>query len=131
MLSRTISGSAPFIQHTAGTRKLRKYSLRLEAADPQSLQKLFVKIRRQIGFRVCRHDVCNRRAYSFVYRGCQKGVDVALMRPAHYDRHARDLSALVDLIAHDGDEVGPGGKHRGKGGEHGVLPDEGMRPSED
>ena len=67
---------------------------------------------------------------TFVYRGCQKGVDVALIRPAEYDCHARDLSALVDLVSHDCAEVGAGRKQRVEVGHHVVLPDEGMGPVE-
>src|ERR1700722_3401234 len=111
-------------------RKLRKYFLLLGSAESESPQKLFVNIRGQIGLRVCRRHVCNRRAYSFVYRGCQKGVDVALMRPAHYDCHARDLSALVDLVSHDWVEVGTRGKQLVKVGHHAILPDERMGPVE-
>jgi hypothetical protein len=64
----------------AGTRKLRKYPLSRKSTEYQSLQKLFVNIRGQIGFRVCRYDICNRPVYSFVCRSCQKGVDVARVR---------------------------------------------------
>ena len=35
----------------------------LESAESEFLQELFVNIRRRIGFRVCRHDVCNRPAW--------------------------------------------------------------------
>jgi hypothetical protein len=119
-----------FAQHTAGMRKLRKYPLSLELAESESLQKLFVNIRGQIGFRVCRRDVCNRRVYFFAYRSCPKGVDVARMRPAEHRGHARDLFALVDLVSHGCEEVGTRGKQRVKVGHHTVLVDEGMGPVE-
>jgi len=64
--------------------------------------------------------------YSFVYRGCQKGVDVARMRPAEHRCHARDLSALVDLVSHGCEEVGTCGKQRIQVGHHAVLVDEAM-----
>src|ERR1700730_1234406 len=116
MLSRTISGLAPSrsIWPECTVRKLRKYPLLRQSAEYESLQKLFVKIRWQIGFPVCRCDVCNRCAYAFVYRGCQKGVDVARMRPAEHRCHARDLSALVDLVSHGCEEVGTRRKQRVK-----------------
>src|SRR5271155_3837037 len=57
-------------------------------------------------------------------------MDVPGMRPAHNRRHARDLSALVDLVSHGWEEVGTGGKHRVKVGQHSVLPDESMGPVE-
>ena len=101
-----------------------------ESAESESLQKLFVNIRRQIGFRACRCDVRNRRACARVYRGCQKGVGLACMGPAEHRSHAHDLSALVDLVSHGCEEVGTCGKQRVKVGHHAVLPDEGMRPVE-
>jgi hypothetical protein len=102
MLSRTISGRAPSrsIRLECMLRKLRKFPLSLESDEYESLQKLFVKIRRQIGFWVCRCDICNRPVDPFVYRGCQKSVDVAGMRPAEHRCHARDFTALVDLVSH-------------------------------
>src|SRR6266567_2401406 len=114
MLSRTISGLAPSrsIWLECMVRKLRKYPLSLESAESESLQKLFANIRGQIGFRVCTCDLCNRRAYACVYRGCQKGVDVARIRPAEHRCHARDLSALVDLVSHGCEEVGTCRKQR-------------------
>src|SRR6266853_1340308 len=81
-------------------------SLLLESAACESLQKLFASICGRIGFRVCRCDIRNRLVYSFVYGGCQKGVGLALMRPAENRRHSHDLSALVDLVSHGGEEVG-------------------------
>ena len=57
-------------------------------------------------------------------------MDVIFIRPADYDCHARDLSALLDLVRHDWKEVGTGGKQRVKVGHHVVLPDEGMGPFE-
>ena len=35
----------------------------LESAESEFLQELFINIRRRIGLRVCRHDVCNRTAW--------------------------------------------------------------------
>src|SRR5580700_4572648 len=54
--------------------------LSLESAEPGSPQKLFANIRGQSDFRLGTCDICNRLAHASVYRGCQKGVDVALMR---------------------------------------------------
>src|ERR1700691_6237692 len=110
--------------------KLRKYPLLRQSAEYESLQKLLVKIRWQIGFRVCRCDICNRLVDPFAYRGCQKGVDLARMRPADYDCHPRDLSAIGDLVSYHWVEVGTGGKQRAKVGQHVVLPDEGTGPVE-
>ena len=104
--------------------------LSLESNESESLQMLFANIRGQIGFRACRCDLCNRPAYALPYRGCQKGVDVARIWPAEYDCHARDLSALVDLVSHDCEEVGTGREQRIKVGHHSVLPDEAMGPVE-
>jgi hypothetical protein len=59
-----------------------------------------------------RCDICNRNTHASVYRGCQKGVDVARIRPSEHDCHARDLSALVDLVSHGCEEVGTGRKQR-------------------
>src|ERR1700683_3018825 len=103
--------------------------LLLESAESESLQKL-IAICGHIGFRACGYDLCNRPAYALVYRGCQKGVDVARIRPAEYDCHARNLSALVDLVSHGCVEVGTGRKQRVKVGHHAVLPDEAMGPVE-
>src|ERR1700732_4874147 len=111
-------------------RKLRKYPLLRQSDEYESLQELFVNIRRQIGFWVCRCDVCNRLVDPFVYRGCQKSVDVTRMRPAEDRCHARDLSALVDLVTHGCEEVGTCRKQRVKVGHHAVLVDEGMGPVE-
>ena len=104
--------------------------LSLGPDESESLQMLLANIRGQIGFRACRCDVCNRLAHALVRRGCQKGVDVALMRPAAYDSHARDLSALVDLVRHDCEEVGTSRKQRVEVGHDVVLPDESMGPVE-
>jgi hypothetical protein len=125
---RTISGLAPLrsIWLECVVRKLRKYPLSLESGESESLPELFVTIRWQIGFRVCRCDVCNRCAYAFVHRGCQKGVDVARMRPAEHRGHGRDWSALVDLVSHGCVEVGTRGKQRVEVGHHAVLVDQGM-----
>jgi hypothetical protein len=75
--------------------------LLLDLAESEFPQKLFVNIRGQIGFRVCGCDLCNRPAHALVCRSCQQGVDVARIRPAEYDCHARDLSALDDLVSHN------------------------------
>src|SRR5215470_3209565 len=125
----TTSGLAPrrSIWLECMVRKLRKYPLLLESESPQ---KLSVNTRGQIGMRVCTCDVRNGRAYACIYGGCQKGVDVARMRPREYRSHARDLSALVDLVSHGCEEVGTCRKQRVKVGHHAVLPDEGMRPVE-
>jgi hypothetical protein len=109
-------------------RKLRKYPLSLESTESESRQKLVANIRGQSDFRKRTCDLCNRRAYACVDRGCHKGVDVARMRPAEYDCHARDLSTVVDLVSHGCVEVGTCGKQRVKVGYHAVLPDEGMGP---
>src|SRR4029077_6160183 len=106
------------------------FLLSLESDESASLQKLSANIRGQIGFRACRCDLCNRPAYALPYRGCQKGVDVARIRPAQYDCHARDLPALVDLVSHDCEEVGTGWKQRVQIGHHAVLPDEAVGPVE-
>src|SRR5579863_4913348 len=79
---------------------------------------------------MCRCDLCNRPAYASVYRGCQKGVYVARIRPAEHRRHARDLSAIVDLVTHGCVEVRTGRKQRVEVGHHTVLPDEGVGPVE-
>ncbi len=58
-------------------------------------------------------------------RGCQKSVDVARIRPAEHDCHARDLSALVDLVSHGCEEVDTGRKQRvevGRGSDTTPLP---------
>jgi hypothetical protein len=119
-------------QHTAGMHgaKAPKMPLSPEVEESESLQMLFANIRGQIGFRACRCDLCNRSSHALVCRGCQKRVDVARMRPAAYDCHARDLSALVDLVSHGCEEVGTGRKQRVKIGHHAVLVDEGMGPVE-
>src|SRR5260370_31733543 len=105
-------------------RKLRKYPLSLESAESESLNKLIANIRGQIGFRVC--TCCNRRAYACVYRGCQKGVDLARMRSAEHRCHTRDLSALVDLVSHGCVEVGTRRKPCVEVGHHAVMPDEAL-----
>src|SRR5258708_15405690 len=91
---------------------------------------LFASIRGHIGFWACRSDICNRLAHALICRGCQKGVDVACIRPAAHDCHSRDLSAVVDLVSHDWDEVGAGRKQRVEVGHYVVLPDESMGPVE-
>ena len=55
---------------------------------------------------------------------------LARMRPSEYRCHARDLSALVDLVCHGCVEVGTCRKQGVKVGHHAVLPDEGMGPVE-
>src|ERR1700720_1374507 len=108
----------------AWVRELRKYLLSAESARSESRQELFANIRGQIGFRACGCIICNRPAYALVYRGCDKGVDVAHIRPALHDCHARDLSAFVDLVRHDCQEVGTMRKQRVEVGHDVVLPDE-------
>src|SRR5258708_31189212 len=133
MLSRTISGFAPSrgIGLECRVRKLRKSPLLLESAESESLQNLFANIRGQSDFRLCKCDVCNRRAYACVYRGCQKGVDLlARLRPAEHECHARDLSAVVDLVRHDCVQVGTCRKESVKVGQCAVLPDEAVGPVE-
>ena len=112
--------------HILGGRLL----LSLESAESESLQKLFTNIRGQSDFRMRTCDVCNRLAYACVYRGCQKGVDLARIRSAEYGCRARDLSALVDRVSHGCVEVGTCRKQRFKVGHHAVLPDEGKGPVE-
>src|SRR5579859_976035 len=131
-MSRAISGRAPSrsIWLECMVRKLRKYPLLVESAACESLQKLFACICGQIGFRVCRCDIRNRLVYSFVYGGCQKGVGLALMRPAEHRRHSHDLSALVDLVSHGWVQVGTGRKQRFEAGHHAILPDKGIGPVE-
>src|ERR1700693_1519150 len=65
----------------------KRILLSAESDESESLQMRFASIRGQIGFRVCTCDLCNRPAYALPYRGCQKGVDVARIRPAEYDCH--------------------------------------------
>ena len=57
-------------------------------------------------------------------------MDVARIRPAEYDCHARDLSALVDLVSHGCEEVGTFRKQRVKVGHLAVLMDEAVDPVE-
>src|SRR5260370_9641493 len=52
------------------------------------------------------------------------------MRPAEDRCHARDLSALIDLVRHGREEVRIRGKNRVKVLHQAVLPDEGMREVE-
>src|ERR1700746_691276 len=132
MLYRPTSGLAPSrsLRLDCRMRKFRKYLLLPESAESESLQNLFADIRGQIGFRACRCDLCNRPAHALPYRGCQKGVDVAGIRPAEHYSHARDLSALVDLVRHDWEEIGTGGNKAVPVGHHVFLPDEGMGPVE-
>src|SRR5277367_5538642 len=129
-MSRTTSDLAPFAQHRAGMQgeEDRKYSLSLQSAESESRQKLFANIRGQSDFRIHTCDVCNRSTYACVYRGRQKGVDFARIRPAEHGCHARDLSALVDRVGHGRVEVGTCRKQRVEVGNHAVLPDEGMGP---
>src|ERR1700693_5366766 len=122
-----VSQIDPSIAHARTTGRIL---LSPELARAESLQKLIANIRRQIGFRMCSCDRCNRRAYASVYRCRQKGVDVARIRPAEHRCHARDLSAFVDLVTHGCVEVGTGRKQCVEVGHHAVLPDEGMGPVE-
>src|SRR4029077_5921024 len=52
------------------------------------------------------------------------------IRPAAHDCHSRDLSAFVDFVSHDCEEVGTSGKQRVEVGHDVVLPDESMGPVE-
>src|SRR5712692_3157966 len=108
MLSRTSSGLAPSrsIWLECMVRKLRKYPLLVESAESESLQKLFANIPGQIGFRVRTFDICHRRAYACVHRGCKIGVDIARIWPVDHPCHTRDLSALIDIASRDYGEVG-------------------------
>src|SRR5260370_12434396 len=110
--------------HTPGGRM----PLLVESAASESLQNLVANIRGQIGFRACRCDICNRLVHALVCRGCQKGVDVARIRSAAHDCHSRDLSAFVDFVSHDCEEVGTSRKQRVEVGHDVVLPDETMGP---
>jgi hypothetical protein len=109
-------------------RKLRKYPLLLESDESECLKKLLANIRGYSDFRMRTRDLCNRQSYACVYGGCQKGVDLARIRPVEYGCHARDLSAVVDRVSHGCEEVGTCRKQRVKVGHHVVLPDEGMGP---
>src|SRR5260370_18629126 len=108
MLSRTVSSLAPSrsIWLEWAVRKLRKYPLSLESAGAESRHKLFANIRGQSGFRVCTYDVCHRRAYACVHRGCKIGVDIAPLWPVDHPCHTRDLSPLIDIASRDYGEVG-------------------------
>src|SRR3984957_7143277 len=110
------------------THPAERMPLSLESAESESLKKLFANIRRQSDFWMRTCDLCNRRAYACVYRGRHKGVDVARMRPADYDCHARDLPFIVDLVGHGCVEVGTCGNQRVNVGHHAVLPEERMGP---
>src|SRR5882762_3390873 len=124
-MSRTISGLAP-PEHLAGWCASSEEAPLL--AESESLQKLVANIRGQIEFRACGFVICNRPAYALPYRGCDKGVNVALIRPALHDCHTRDLSAFVDLVRHDRAEVGIVRKQRVEVGHDVVQPDESMVP---
>src|SRR6266478_5283795 len=102
--------------------------LLVESTASESLQKLFANICGQL--RVRGRDVCNRPVFSLLHRSCQKGVDLAHMRPAEHRSHARDLSAFIDRVSHGDEEVGIRRKQRVKVGHHAILPDEAMRPVE-
>jgi hypothetical protein len=130
MSSRTISGLALRAWLGMNGAEIPKYSLPLQSGESAPPQNLVANIRGQIGFRACRCDICNRQAHALVCRGCQKSVDVARIRPAAHDRHFRDLSALVDFVSHDCEEVGTSRKQRVEVGHDVVLPDESMGPVE-
>ncbi len=70
-------------------------------AELEPRQKLLANIRWQIGLGMGMYDVCNGPAQALVYRSCQKGMDVARIRPAEHNRHARDLPPLVDFVRTD------------------------------
>jgi len=66
-----------------------KLPLLPDSAESESLlQKLFANIRGQSDFRMRTCDLCNRLAYTSVYGGCQKGVDLARIRPTEHGCHA-------------------------------------------
>src|SRR5438477_12969000 len=117
-------------QQELGTYPWERVPSLVESPSSQFLQKLVANICGQIGVRVCRCTICNRPVYSFVYRGCQKGVGLTRMRPAEHRRHSHNLTALVDLVSHGWVQVGTGRKQRVKASQHPVLPDEGIRPVE-
>lgn len=103
--------------------------LLLESAQSESLEKL-IAICGHIGFRACGYDLGDRPAYACVYRRRQNGVDVARIRTTEYDRHCRDLSAIVDLVSHGYIEVGSCRNQRVEVGHHTVLPDKTVGPEE-
>src|SRR5579872_4184283 len=84
----------------------------------------------KVGFRARRYDICNRLSDAFIYRGCQEGVDVALVWPAEHDCHASDLSAVVNLGRESRIQVGIARKQLVEVGHDAVLPDPGMGPVE-
>src|ERR1700740_1114980 len=130
MLSRTISGLALRAWLGMNGAGIPQYSLALQSGESAAPQNLVANIRRQIGCRAGRGALCNRLAHALVCRGCQKGVDVARIRPAAHDCHSRDLSAFVDFVRHDCEEVGTSRKQSVEVGHDVVLPDESMRPIE-
>ena len=67
---------------------------------------------------------------SLIYWRCQKGVDLSRIRPTQDRCHARDLSAVVDLVRHGCMEVRIFRKQRVEVGHHAVLINEGMGPVE-
>jgi hypothetical protein len=83
-----------------------------ESTEYEFVQRLFGNIRGQTDVWTRRCDICNRNTHASVHRCCQKCVDVARIRPAKHDCHARDLSALVDLVSHGCEEAGTGRKQR-------------------
>ena len=97
-----------FAQHMAGMHgaDAPKIALSLESAVCGAPQRLFANIRGHTGFRERTCDICHRRAYACVYRGCKKGMDVARMRPIEHRCHTRDLSAIIDIASRDYQEVG-------------------------
>src|SRR6204780_1104377 len=107
MLSRTICGLAPSrsMRLECMLRKRRKYPLSL-SAESESLQRVVASIRVQNRMRVCKREICHRRAYAFVCGGQKIGVNVARMRPAHHRSHTRDLSSLIDIASRDYEEAG-------------------------
>src|SRR5215510_14413749 len=118
-------------ERRTGTYPGERMPLSLESVDEsESRQKLFANTPGRIGLRVRMYDIRNRPAHACVDGGCKKGVDVARIGPAEYNCHARDLSALVDLVSHGCEEVGTCRKQRVKVGHHFVLVDEGMGPVE-
>src|SRR5271156_658698 len=104
-------------------------SPRLTSSDDSRQQQL-LKIRGWLKLRVLSYDVCYRPTYAFVYRGGQKGVYLARMRPVEYDCHTRDLPFIIDLVSHGCVEVGTCRKQRIKVDRLAIFPDQCMGPAE-
>lgn len=103
---------------------------RLSHVLAESSQNLIANIRRRSGCGVVADSICHRPLYALVYRGCQKGVNGPLFRPADHDSLAPDLSAVIDCPGEDCVEVGITRNQSVEVGHNPVLPDEGMVPVE-